>query len=297
MDKTQFQFAPFIIGTMRLGKWGANYNTQEMQQFVEECLAMGLEDFDLADIYGDYTTEEEFGNVLRAQPELRSKMRITTKCGIKLATENRPEYSIKSYDLTAGHIEKSVDESLKSLGTDYLDILLLHRPDYLLDPEEIAESFKKLKESGKVKNFGVSNFSVAQFDLLNSYVPLVTNQIEISLLHRAPFEDGLLTQCLKEKIVPTAWSPFGGGEIFNEETIDPTIQSIRVAAKAIAMKYDTGIFEVLLAWLRKHPSGIVPVLGTTKTDRIKIAKESLDITITHEEWYALWQAAIGEEIA
>ena len=223
-------------------------------------------------------------------------MRLTTKCGINL-TSNRPSHTIKSYDSTSSHISLSVEHSLKSLHTDYIDILLIHRPDYLMNPEEVAETFHRLKKSGKVLHFGVSNFTVPQFDILNSYIPLITNQIEISLLQRAAFEDGTLIQCLKHKIAPTAWSPFGGGEIFKEDTTNPTIQSIRKTAQAIAKKYDSGIFEVLLAWFRNHPSNIIPVLGTTKMERIERAKQSLDLTITHEEWYALWQAALGKEIA
>lgn len=297
MDKKSFDFSPLVIGTMRLGKWGANYNSLETHEFIEQCLSLGFEDFDLADIYGDYTTEQEFGEVLKTNSQLRSKIRLTTKCGIKLPTSNRPSHTIKSYDSTSSHISLSVEHSLKSLHTDYIDILLIHRPDYLMNPEEVAETFHRLKKSGKVLHFGVSNFTVPQFDILNAYIPLITNQIEISLLQRAAFEDGTLIQCLKHKIAPTAWSPFGGGEIFKEDTTNPTIQSIRKTAQAIAKKYDSGIFEVLLAWFRNHPSGIIPVLGTTKMERIERAKQSLDLTITHEEWYALWQAALGKEIA
>ncbi|MCR9252991.1 MAG: aldo/keto reductase [bacterium] len=297
MNKEDFEFSPLIIGTMRLGKWGVNYNQQQTQEFIEECLAMDLVDFDLADIYGDYTTETEFGDVLRSNSSLRDKLRITTKCGIRMAVPNKPENTIKSYDSSPEHIVKSVNQSLKSLGTDYIDLLLIHRPDYLMNPEEIAKTFDQLKQEGKVLHFGVSNFSVSQFDLLNDYVPLKTNQIEVSILHREPFEQGELHQCLKHKIRPTAWSPFGGGEIFNSSTTDTTIKAIRETASNIGKKYDAGLFEVLLAWLSKHPSGVIPVLGTSKTDRIKLAKNSLDLSITSEEWYALWQAAIGGEIA
>ncbi|WP_339336864.1 MULTISPECIES: aldo/keto reductase [unclassified Croceitalea] len=287
--------SPYIIGTMRLGTWGSKFSQSEYEHFIEECIALGFIDFDHADIYGHYTTETEFGNVLKSKPELRKKMRITTKCGIKLVSENRPSHTIKSYDLSAKHILASVDKSLVELGTDYLDVLLMHRPDYLFNPEEIAEAFEKLKKQGKVLSFGVSNFSPSQFDLLNSFTPLVTNQVEVSLLHRNAFEDGTLDQCQKLKVIPCAWSPLGGGALFNDSK-DPIITTIKGKLKILADKYSSAPDQILYAWLRKHPAGIIPVLGTSKIERIKTAKRALDITLTHEEWYMLWEAALGREI-
>ena len=168
MALTKDTISPFIIGTMRLGTWGSQLSTTEYEKFIEGCLELGLVDFDHADIYGHYTTEEDFGNVLKSRKDLRDKMRITTKCGIKLISENRPNHKIKSYDLSAKHILESVDLSLSNLKTDYIDILLLHRPDYLFNPYEIAEAFATLKKEGKVLGFGVSNFTPSQFDLLYS---------------------------------------------------------------------------------------------------------------------------------
>ena len=289
-------FSPIIVGTMRLGVWGVNMNTNELQQFVEDCLALGLNDFDHADIYGHYTTEADFGKVLKGQSSLRDKIQITTKCGIKLTTENRPSHRIKSYNSSAAHILQNVDNSLRALETDYIDVLLLHRPDYLMNPQEIAEAFEQLKQAGKVKHFGVSNFSPSQFDLLNSFTPLVTNQVEISLLHRNTFEDGTLDQCLKLGITPTAWSPMGGGLLFSK-TPDETTKRIHSVAQPICEKYNITLDQLLFAWLYKHPSGIIPVVGTSKIERIKAAKVAKDIVITHEEWYDLWQAAIGKEVA
>ena len=280
---------------MRLGTWGSNLTTKEYQYFIEECISLGFIDFDHADIYGHYTTETEFGHVLKSRPELRKKIRITTKCGIKLVSQNRPDHHIKSYDLSAEHILKSVDISLKELGTDYLDVLLLHRPDYLFNPKEIADTFKELKDSGKVLSFGVSNFSTSQFNLLNTYTPLITNQMEISLLHRNAFEDGTLDQCQKMNIIPSAWSPLGGGSLFKEST-DPIISAIQEKLKSLADKYAITPDQILYAWLKKHPAGIIPVLGTSKIERIKAAKEALKVNLSHEEWYMLWEAALGREI-
>ncbi len=290
-----YKVSPFLVGTMRIGSWGACMNQSQIEEFIEGCIGLKLIDFDHADIYGSYTTELEFGSVLKSRPDLRSKMRITTKCGIKLVSEHRPLHKIKSYDLSRGHIISSVENSLVNLNTDYLDTLLLHRPDYLFDAHEIAEAFTDLKKAGKVRYFGVSNFSTAQFDLLNSFTPLCTNQIEISLLQREAFENGLLNQCQKLGIAPTAWSPLGGGVLFKPKG-DPKIERILKAIHVLTAKYDADIDQILLAWLRKHPSGIVPVLGTSKISRIQKAKESLSIDLTHEEWYMLWEAAIGKEV-
>lgn len=288
--------SPFIIGTMRLGKWGSNFSTKEYEEFIESCISLKLIDFDHADIYGDYTTEHEFGQVIKSRPDLRKNLRIITKCGIKMKTANRPEHVVKSYDLSKSHIKKSVEASLKNLHTDFIDLLLLHRPDYLMDPNEIAEAFTELKKEGKVLNFGVSNFTPSQFDLLNSITPLFTNQIEVSLLQRKAFEDGTLDQCTKLGVVPTAWSPLGGGLLFQEAETESN-KKIQQVLSMLGKKYELSADQVLYAWLRKHPAGIIPVLGTSKIERIKTAIDVLDVTLSHEEWYMLWEAAIGEEIA
>ncbi|WP_435623623.1 aldo/keto reductase [Flagellimonas sp.] len=295
MGLTKENISPLIIGTMRLGTWGSQLSTSEYEKFIEGCMELGLIDFDHADIYGHYTTEEDFGKVLKSRKDLREKMRITTKCGIKLVSGNRPSHKIKSYDLSAKHILESVDLSLKYLQTDYLDVLLLHRPDYLFNPHEIAEALSTLKQSGKVLDFGVSNFSPSQFDLLHSFIPLITNQVEISILHRNAFVDGTLDQCQKLNIIPTAWSPLGGGSLFGKAA-SPEIMAIQKVLDTLGEKYNAAHDQLLYAWLRKHPAGIVPVLGTSKLERIQTAYKALDITLTHEEWYMLWEAALGREI-
>ncbi|PRX56492.1 putative oxidoreductase [Flagellimonas meridianipacifica] len=295
MALTKETISPLIIGTMRLGTWGSQLSTSEYEKFIEGCLELGLKDFDHADIYGHYTTEEDFGNVLKSRNDLREKMRITTKCGIKLISHNRPNHNVKSYDLSPKHILESVDLSLENLKTDYIDVLLLHRPDYLFNPHEIAEVFEKLKQSGKVLEFGVSNFSPSQFDLLHAITPLVTNQVEISVLQRSAFEDGTLDQCLKHNVIPTAWSPLGGGSLFGKTT-SQEMEAIKNVLNTLGEKYDAAHDQILYAWLRKHPAGIIPVLGTSKLERIQTAHKALDINLTHEEWYMLWEAAIGREI-
>lgn len=295
MTEQYVEFSKLIIGTMRLGAWGAKMNTANLQAFTEECLALGLRDFDHADIYGGYTTEDDFGQLLKQAPELRSKIQITTKCGIKMLSPNRPEHKIKSYDSGKEHILKSAENSLRALHTDYIDLLLIHRPDFLMNPYEIAEAFETLKHAGKVKYFGASNFTPSQFDLLNSCFPLVTNQIEISVMHLNAFTDGTLDQCMKQQIAPTAWSPLGGGALFSASA-DDRIQRIRAIALAMCERHDCQMDQLLLAWLMKHPSGIIPVLGTTKISRVKSALAAHDIELSREEWYELWQASTGAEV-
>lgn len=286
----------FMVGTMRLGKWGCNMSSSQIEKFVEGCIENELVDFDHADIYGSYTTESDFGAVLKIRSDLRNQIRITTKCGIKMVSENRPKQKIKSYNLTKKHIKSSVENSLTALQTEYIDTLLLHRPDFLFDPYDIADTFIELEREGKVNHFGVSNFSTSQFDLLHGIFPLITHQVEISLLDRKSFEDGVLDQCQKYGIKPLAWSPMGGGVLLKKSN-DQSIMKIQKQISLLCEKYNAGADQILLAWLRKHPTGIIPVLGTSKLSRIKSANDSLKINITHEDWYLLWQAASGKEIA
>lgn len=295
MNQDKIQFSPLIVGTMRLGKWDANMTTAQYEKFMEDCLERGLRDFDHADIYGHYTTEADFGKVLKTRKDLREKIQITTKCGINLITPNRPNIKVQSYDSSRAHILKSVENSLKVLETDYLDLLLIHRPDFLMDPSEIAEAFEKLKTQGKVKHFGVSNFTPIQFDVLNSFFPLETNQVEASITHLDPFEDGTLLQCQKYNSIPTAWSPLGGGTLFGESD-DPRVQRIQKIGKELAEIYNAQFDQILLAWLLLHPAGIIPVLGTTKMSRIDAALGALDIRLTQQEWYSLWEASKGEPV-
>lgn len=292
----EIQFSPLIIGTMRWGTWGADLSTDKIERLIDQCLDLGLKDFDHADIYGHYTEEENFGRVIKRRPDLRSKIQITTKYGIKLTSENRPSHRIKSYDSSKAHLLQSVDNSLLALGVDHIDVLLLHRPDLLMNPLEIAEGFTQLKQAGKVRSFGVSNFTTDQFNLLNDHLPLVTNQIEMSLLHLDGFQDGTLVQCQRLGISPTVWSPFGGGRLFQAEG-DEQVQRIRTAASPLMEKHQATLDQILLAWLLKHPSGIVPVLGSSKSARITAAMQATHIQLSHEEWYILLEASTGTEVA
>jgi predicted oxidoreductase len=295
LSKKSIEFSPYLVGTMRLGKWGENFNTNQWIDFIEKSLALGLRDFDHADIYGDYSTEADFGEVLKEKPHLRDDMQITTKCGIKMPAGNRPDYKIKSYDSGEKHIMGSVENSLKQLKTDYIDVLLLHRPDFLMNPHEIAEVFEKLKDEGKVKYFGVSNFTTSQFEMLDKVLPLVTHQIEASLSHLDPFENGILDQLLMKNIRPTAWSPLGGGHFMHKGNSNAVQKQDEIFRK-LSEKYELNNAQLMLLFLKRHPSGIIPVLGTSKTDRLEEALKVDSKMMEKEDWYALYSAAKGEEL-
>jgi len=289
-------FSPIIAGTMNWGQWGSRFSTQEYLTQIELCLNEKVSTFDHADIYGHYTTEEEFGKALSLKPSLRQKIQLISKCGIKMVTPNRPSHLIKSYDTSKQHIIRSAERSLANLQTDHIDLLLIHRPDPLMHPDEIAEAFLQLKEQGKVLDFGISNFTVSQTAMMASRYPISVNQLEVSILHLFPFLDGILDQCIEKKITPMAWSPLGGGKLFNNPE-DERKKRILAAAQILAEKYNACPDQLLLSWLLLHPSGILPVMGTTKIERIKAAMAALSIKITREEWFMLWRASTGHEVA
>ena len=293
----ELKFSPVIAGTMKWGVWGSKFSTSEYLQLIDECMQMGVTTFDHADIYGHYTTEEEFGKALAERKNLRSKMQIITKCGIKMVAPNRPHHTIKHYDTSKEHIIHSAHLSLKHLHTDYIDVLLIHRPDPLMHPDEIAEAFTQLKKEGKVLHFGVSNFTPSQVEMIASRFPVITNQIEASILHLKPFADGTLDQCITKNIIPTAWSPLGGGNLFALAQEDERAKRIIAVADILAEKYSVAPDQILLSWLLQHPSGIIPVLGTSKTERIKKALEATKIKMERQEWYMLWRASTGHEVA
>lgn len=283
-----------IIGCMRWGVWGAKFSTKQYEQIIQECIQIGLTRFDHADIYGHYTTEVDFGKALQSNGSLRNQIQLITKCGIKMITPNRPTHAIKSYDSSATHIIKSVEQSLQNFHTDYIDTLLIHRPDILLHPEEVAATITTLQQQGKIKTFGVSNFSTDELSLLKKYITIDHHQIEISINHMNAFSDGTLQQSILHDIEIQAWSPWGNGlfEIQNEKH-----ERIILKANELAEKYHVSINEILLAFLYIHPANITPVIGTTQFARIKEAKRSMEINLSREDFYQLWQASTGHEVA
>ena len=279
---------------MRWGKWGADFSTQQYLTIIETCLEMGIDKFDHADIYGHYTTEAEFGKALLLQPSLRDKIQLISKCGIGLVSENRPYHFIKHYNTTAKHIMLSVENSLEQLNTDRLDVLLIHRPDPLMNLHEVAEAVSALQQQGKVLAFGVSNFLPHQLSLLQSSVAISYNQIELSLLETNNIKNGTLDYCYQHNIQPMAWASLGAGLL--SDSTSTKHQQIALAAKHIAEKYSTGINQILIAWLLKHPSGILPIVGSTNIQRLEQAVVAQQIDLDNQDWYYLYSAALGREI-
>lgn len=284
-----------VAGCMRWGKWGANFTTYDYDIIINRCLENGITAFDHADIYGDYTTEAEFGEAIKHKHSLRQQIKLITKCGIQLVCDNRPQHQVKHYNTTKQHIIYSVEQSLKNFHTDYLDALLIHRPNPLLNPGEVAEAITQLKEQGKIRQFGVSNFLPHQVNALQKCMEVNYNQFELSIISLKPFSDGTLDNCLENKIRPMAWSPLGGGILSDEG--HPNYRSISRTASALAEKYNTGINQILIAFLLKHPTRILPVVGTTKIERLLQVKEASNIALGNEDWFKLYVSSIGEEVA
>jgi predicted oxidoreductase len=289
------KLSPVIAGCMKWGQWGVKYSTDQYLQLIEDCIANKITTFDHADIYGDYTVEEEFGNALKRKPLLRQQIQLISKCGIRRLTPNRPEHKIHSYDTSKKHIFASAERSLKNLHTDHLDLLLIHRPDALMDPHEIAEAFTQLKQEGKALHFGVSNFTPSQLDLMVRAFKVEFNQIEVSVIKLDPFHDGTLDKCIEHSITPMSWGPLGSGKLHGD-TIDERSQRVLSVATILAEKHKCTTDQILLAFICKHPSGIIPVIGSTKIERLKSANDATRINIEREEWYMLWRASTGHEI-
>lgn len=285
-------FSRLVYGWWRLMDWGMN--TQSIVERIEDCLALGITTHDHADIYGDYQCEEVFGQALKAQPALRDKIQLVTKCGIQLVSEHRPAHRRKNYDTRYAHIVASAEQSLKNLHTDYIDVLLIHRPDPLMDADEIARAFTDLHTAGKVRNFGVSNFTASQFTQLQSRLtlPLITNQLEISVLHHNSFMDGSLDQAQTLRRPPMAWSALAGGRLFSSDHARAV--KVRSCLETLSEKYGCGIDQLALAWLLKHPAQILPIVGSGSLARVQSACKSLSIELCRDDWYTLWEANDGE---
>ncbi len=291
---TPHKLSPVIAGCMKWGDWGSKFSTEEYRKLIEDCLENEITTFDHADIYGDYTTEEQFGNALKGT-KLRDKMQIITKCGIRRFTPNRPQHRINSYDTSKEHIIFSLENSLRLLHTDYVDILLIHRPDPLMDPDVIAAAFSHLKTQGKVLEFGVSNFTTTQAEMVHSRFAIKYNQIEISAVTLDPFHNGQLDQCLQHHFIPMAWSPLGGGKLLGDLENERN-KRILAVTQYLCDKYNASVDQILLAFLFLHPSGILPVLGTTKIIRLRAALQAQSIKLEREEWFMLWRASKGHEV-
>lgn len=282
-----------VYGCMRITGDNSEQDKTKGKLAIQTALDAGYNHFDHADIYGGGECESLFGEILKTSPSLRDEIIITSKAGIRREPQR--------YNFSNSYIIQQVENSLTRLNTDYLDLFLLHRPDYLFNAQEVAQTFMQLKASGKVKHFGVSNFSPSQFSLLQSALgePLLVNQIEINIHNINSFSDGTLDLCQQHNITPIAWCPLGGvaypawGNTFSPET------ELRIKTELTqqAQKYNCSPWQVILAWLLKHPANICPIIGSTTPERIITAKKSLELDYSHEDWYQLLEARNGHAVA
>lgn len=287
------RLSPIVAGAWRMADWG--WTPQQRLAWIEQCVELGVTSFDHADIYGGYSVEALFGQALAlAAPSLRQRLQIVGKCGIKLVTPARPAHRIKHYDTTAAHIVSSAEASLRALGVERLDLLLIHRPDPLMDADEVAGAFAALHDAGKVAHFGVSNFTPAQFELLASRYPLVTNQIELHPLHLEPLTDGTLDQLQRLRLRPMIWSPLAGGALLNGG--GETERRVQAALARLAERHGCTPASIAFAWLLRLPSRPLPVAGSRRIEALREAVAALQITLDAQDWADVWQAAAGREL-
>ena len=290
-------FSEIVFGTWRVLDDAATATPENLLARLHKCVELGITTIDTAEIYGLYKVEEFIGQALKLDASIRHKLEIVTKSGIYVPCEYHPDRKTAFYNATAARIVKSAEKSLRFLGTDYIDLLLVHRPDWLTSADETAEGLNKLLKEGKIRSAGVSNYNVHQFELLNARMdqPLVTNQIEFHLLNTDPIHDGTLDQAQKHRFNPMAWSPLAGGRL-----MDPANEAgerVRTACSAISEKYGNATVDQLAyAWIMAHPSAPLPVIGTNKIERLEAAAKSAAIELEREDWYALWTAAKGHKI-
>ena len=283
---------PIVAGTWRLHGWGLD--TPGLLRWIQQAIDLGIIGFDHADVYGGYTAEAAFGKALATAPGLRDRMTLITKCGIKLVSPARPAHAIKSYDTSPAHFVASVENSLRALHTDRIDLLLIHRPDALMDPDEVADTFAQLRRAGKVLHFGLSNHAPAQFGALHRRFPLVTHQIEFSPLQRVALADGTLDQAADLGLAPMIWSPLAGGRLLTGD--DEPSRRARDTLAALGRERGVSVATMAYAWIRRHPSRPVPITGSGRLEALREAVAALDIAMSSEEWYRVWQAATGREV-
>jgi hypothetical protein len=303
IGQTSLQSSRLAYGCWRIathGEVAADYATAKAAIFA--AVDAGYTLFDHADIYCDGEAERVFGRILHENPALRARMTIATKGGIRF--KHRPAGAPVRYDFSRQHLISQAELSLKQLGVECIDLLHLHRPDYLMDAEEVAGAFTALRQAGKVREFGVSNFSPSQFSLLQSRLsfPLAVNQVEVSLVQLYALHDGTLDQCQQLKVTPLAWSPLGAGLLgaggkdllpgqahYNPARVLPVLD--RIAQERGLLR------EVIaLAWLLKHPARMIPIVGSTNPARIKQIAQADQVELTREEWYHLVTVARGAEM-
>ena len=289
MSKTTI--SPIIAGAMNWGIWDKNLNTKEMENMIHLCVENKITTFDHADIYGDYTTEADFGKALVSSKIDRTKIQLISKCGIQMVTKNRNN-SIKHYEYSKDYIIWSVENSLKNLATDYLDVLLLHRPSPLMQADEIAEAVAKLKSEGKIVDFGLSNFTASQTELIRQKTKVCFNQIQFSATHHEAMLDGSLDYMQTHGIRPMSWNPLGS--VFREDN-EQTRRMKKLLAQLVA-KYGVGSDTILLSWILQHPAKVIPIAGTVNVARIQALMKATELPLEKEDWFAIWSGSMGKNV-
>jgi predicted oxidoreductase len=291
MSKTTL--SPIISGTMNWGVWDKNLTTKEMENMIQISIENKITTFDHADIYGSYTTEADFGKAFQASKISREKLQLITKCGIQMISEKRPENKIKHYEYSKEYIIWSVEESLKKLKTDFIDVFLLHRPSPLMQADEIAEAVEKLKSEGKIIDFGLSNFTSSQTELIRSKTEVSYNQVQFSATHYEAMVDGSLDYMQTHEIRPLSWNPLG--TVFREDT--KKTRRLKKLLSTLVEKYHFGSDTLLLAWILKHPAGIIPIAGTVNIARIQSLMKAVELKMDKEDWFAIWTESMGDDVA
>ena len=287
------QLSPIVAGLWRLHEWGLD--TAATVRWIEGALALGITSFDHADIYGGYRVEALFGDALAAAPGLRQRLQIVTKCGIKLVSEQRPAHRNKSYDSSRAHVMASVDASLRALRTDHIDLLLMHRPDLLMNPDELGDTFRHLLAAGKVLHFGVSNHTPGQVAMLRKRHPVATQQIEFSPLQMQALADGTLEQCVDLRMRPMIWSPLSRGRLFSGQ--GEQVQRVHAALAELGAQQGVSVATMAYAWILRHPSRPWPITGSGRLQALQEAVAALKVAFSSEDWYRVWAASIGHDVA
>jgi predicted oxidoreductase len=286
------EFSRIVYGMWRLGD-DADTSTKHIEAKIDACLEQGITTMDQADIYGDYGAEALLGTAFRANPALRDKIELVTKCDIVAPIGKYSGKRVKYYDTTAKHITESVENSLTVMGTEVIDLLLVHRPDPLMDHHETGRALDALVASGKVKAVGVSNFRKHDWDLLQSAMPerLVTNQVELSVMHHLPFTNGDVAWMQATGVPIMAWSPLAGGRLFGAEGTH-----VRAVLDRVGAAQGVAADAVAVAWLLRHPARIMPVMGTNNINRIKALGDAVKVSLDRETWFEIYTAALGHEV-
>lgn len=287
------ELSRIIYGMWRLAD-DENLSPEHVIAKIEANLAQGITSMDQADIYGDYASEALLGKALKLAPHLKDKLEIISKCDIALLSDKYPDRRVKHYDTSRDYIFAQVESSLSLMGIEALDVLLLHRPDPLMDHIETGRALDDLVAQGKIKSVGVSNFKPWDISLLQSQMDtmILTNQIEISLLANDAFTNGDLAFAQEHGIAPMAWSPLAGGQLFSGDNA-----ALTTAMRIMAEAHECSISQLAIAWLLRHPSGILPVMGTNNLDRIAETGQALSVSLSREDWFVLYEAARGREVA